>query len=274
MAEKVYLYVYDMSQGLARALSGQILGKQIDGVWHTSVVVGNTEFYFGGGVQRSTPGSTQFGQPTRIIDLGTTEVTADVREELISDLANRFSTESYSLLTNNCNNFSNELATLLTGQGIPEDILNLPNDFTSTPIGQALKPMLERMENQLRNVREEFVLRPSSTSTKSSVSPSSQTQTPLPPASQNRQENRVPAGPATPLSSKQPAEKETTPDPVSREQNKAIDVAKVAFEEALKQEFSALMSQGGLTPNQAAALALQRVQKQHVKSGNASSKES
>jgi hypothetical protein len=31
--EKVELYVYDLSQGLARQLSVQLLGKGIDGIW-------------------------------------------------------------------------------------------------------------------------------------------------------------------------------------------------------------------------------------------------
>jgi len=35
---KVSLHLYDLSQGMARAMSAQLLGKQIDGVWHTGVV--------------------------------------------------------------------------------------------------------------------------------------------------------------------------------------------------------------------------------------------
>lgn len=39
---------------------------------------------------------------------------------------------SYQIFENNCNNFSNEIALFLTGNGIPDEILNLPNDFLST----------------------------------------------------------------------------------------------------------------------------------------------
>ena len=39
-AEKVQLYVYDLSRGLARQLSMGLLGKQIDAIYHTSIVVG------------------------------------------------------------------------------------------------------------------------------------------------------------------------------------------------------------------------------------------
>ena len=42
-AEKVQLYIYDLSRGLARQLSMGLLGKQIDAIYHTSIVVGGKE---------------------------------------------------------------------------------------------------------------------------------------------------------------------------------------------------------------------------------------
>lgn len=33
VSHKVELYVYDLSGGLARAMSMPLLGKQIDGIW-------------------------------------------------------------------------------------------------------------------------------------------------------------------------------------------------------------------------------------------------
>jgi len=33
MAARVALYVYDLSNGMARQLSLQLTGKQIDGIW-------------------------------------------------------------------------------------------------------------------------------------------------------------------------------------------------------------------------------------------------
>ena len=94
--EKVQLYVYDLSNGLARQLSPMLLHKQvcstaysstllslrgqvrnflqvylqIDGIWHTAIVVGGLEYYYGGGVNQSKPGSTPFGRPLEVIDLG------------------------------------------------------------------------------------------------------------------------------------------------------------------------------------------------------------
>ena len=56
----VRLHLYDLSQGMARAMSAQLLGKQLDGVWHTGIVAFGQEFYFGGGIQCGTPGHTHF----------------------------------------------------------------------------------------------------------------------------------------------------------------------------------------------------------------------
>lgn len=42
---RVQVYLYDLSQGMARALSQQFLGKQIDGIWHTGIVVYGHEYF-------------------------------------------------------------------------------------------------------------------------------------------------------------------------------------------------------------------------------------
>ena len=40
-------------------------------------------------------------------------------QDFLVDVHERFNAQTYNLLTNNCNNFSNELATFLVGSGIP-----------------------------------------------------------------------------------------------------------------------------------------------------------
>lgn len=47
-----------------------VLQVQIDGVWHSAIVVGGREFYFGGGIQEVTAGRSPFGQPLQVIKLG------------------------------------------------------------------------------------------------------------------------------------------------------------------------------------------------------------
>ena len=39
MESKVQLHVYDLTGGMAKGMSKQFLGIEIEGVWHTGVVV-------------------------------------------------------------------------------------------------------------------------------------------------------------------------------------------------------------------------------------------
>ncbi|EPS70720.1 hypothetical protein M569_04043 [Genlisea aurea] len=155
MAEESYnvtLNVYDLSQGLARQLSGRLLGKAIEGIWHTGVSVYGNEYYFGRGIQVDGAGSTPYGAPVRVIDLGVTHVPKDVFETYLEEIGlTQFTAESYSLLTNNCNNFSNEVAQFLVGVSIPEYILDLPKEVMSSPMGAALLPMMQQLEVTLRS---------------------------------------------------------------------------------------------------------------------------
>eukprot|EP00877_Chromochloris_zofingiensis_P014058 jgi/Chrzof1/8906/Cz03g28200.t1 len=150
-SSKVQLYVYDLTQGLARQMSPMFLGRQIEGVWHTGVVLGGIEYFFGFGINRTRAGTTPFGSPYRVVDLGTTEVPHDMVEDLLTDLQPRFRPQDYNLLFNNCNHFSNELSLLLTGNGIPEYILSQAQDVLDTPMGQMLMPMLLQMEGVTGN---------------------------------------------------------------------------------------------------------------------------
>jgi hypothetical protein len=48
-----------------------------------------------------------------------TEVDDQMLKEFLADLTPRFNAATYDLLKHNCNHFSNELAELLVGTGIP-----------------------------------------------------------------------------------------------------------------------------------------------------------
>jgi len=52
---KVVILLYDISNGMARSLSPMFLGKLIEGIWHTGLVVYGNEYYYGGGVCVGTP---------------------------------------------------------------------------------------------------------------------------------------------------------------------------------------------------------------------------
>lgn len=92
----VHLYVYDLSQGLARQLSQAFLGIYIDAVYHTSLVFGNIEYFFGAGIQTCLPGSTHHGQPMAMVPMGRTEIPKEIILEYL-DSSKEFYTAEVSV---------------------------------------------------------------------------------------------------------------------------------------------------------------------------------
>lgn len=148
---KVQLYLYDLSQGMARMLSPSLLGKQIDGIWHTGIVLYSYEYYYGGGIQSAAPGMTMAGKPQTVIDLGYTDKTPDEFHSFLQSVSHKYQPENYSLMSHNCNNFSDECSKYLLNTPIPSYITGLPADALNSPMGQMLKPMIEQMENNMKS---------------------------------------------------------------------------------------------------------------------------
>lgn len=141
----VHLYIYDLSMGMAKLLSNTIVGKQFDGVWHTSVVVYGREYFFSQeGICDCSPGSIQSAQLLKRELMGKTELTKDQVQNYIHELSTSlFKPGSYELLRHNCNSFSAHFVNHLTGKQIPAYITNLSSDFLETPIGSAFRGVLE-----------------------------------------------------------------------------------------------------------------------------------
>lgn len=140
---EVQLYVYDLTQGMARAFSQQFIGTQIDAVYHTSLVFNNIEYFFGRGIQTCRAGTTHHGRPMEIINMGTTHLPMETILEYLDGLKEVYSPESYDLFAHNCNNFTNDFGMFLVGKGIPEHITNLPKRVLDTPFGQMLRPQID-----------------------------------------------------------------------------------------------------------------------------------
>jgi len=68
---------------MAKSFSRQLVGRQIDGVWHTGIVIYGKEYYYGGGISYDLPACTPFGQPTKVMDLGITEVPEEMFIEML-----------------------------------------------------------------------------------------------------------------------------------------------------------------------------------------------
>ena len=143
--ELVTLLVYDISGGMARSLSPMLLKKTIEGVWHTGLVVYGVEYYFGGGICSDKPKKTPYGIPVKEIKIGKTYIPNDLFSEYLKEIRYKYSAESYNVLNNNCNHFTNAISEFLTGKSIPNDILKQHEVLLGTPMGNMILPMLEKM---------------------------------------------------------------------------------------------------------------------------------
>ncbi|ENN71084.1 uncharacterized protein LOC109544582 isoform X2 [Dendroctonus ponderosae] len=154
---KVEVYIYDLSGGLASQLSPMLIGKRIDGIWHTSIVVYNREYFFGsGGVESCNPGSTALGHPKEVKHLGDTQVPYSVFIEYLAGLSrSSYNGQSYNLFTHNCNNFSEEIAQFLCGASIPKYILDLPNEVLNSSLNTAVAALVGQLEKSARPIAEE-----------------------------------------------------------------------------------------------------------------------
>ncbi|TBU44488.1 PPPDE putative peptidase domain-containing protein [Dichomitus squalens] len=143
---KVQLYVYDLSNGLAKQLSRQLTGRQIDGIWHTSVVVFGKEVFYGQGILITAPGQSHHGRPLQVVDMGETAIDEETFDEYLNEISSHYTADKYHLLADfNCNSFTNDCVGFLTGGSIPSWIKDLPSDFLSTPFGAALRPTIDAM---------------------------------------------------------------------------------------------------------------------------------
>ncbi|KAI5170073.1 desumoylating isopeptidase 1 [Pancytospora epiphaga] len=131
--EEVFLRVYDLSKGAAKVLSKQLLGFEIDGIWHTSIEIYGNEYYFQNGLMIQTVGTTPYGSFVERISLGHTNCSRASLEEYFELSRNHWTPESYDLFENNCNNFSNYLTDFLLQRSIPSYILELPKKVKESP---------------------------------------------------------------------------------------------------------------------------------------------
>lgn len=145
--DTVQVYVYDLSQGLARFYSPMLLGILIDAIYHTSVVIRNKEYYLDQGIKvNSPPGHTKYGTPIEVLEIGTTGVDDELLNDFINELKNhdemKYHAVNYNLFTNNCNHFTDVVIDFLCGKNLEDRILKLPDTVLNTPNGQLLQQML------------------------------------------------------------------------------------------------------------------------------------
>lgn len=86
------------------------------------------------------------GQPQKVEEIGETYIPYPVFKDYVRGLAeSSFRGSNYDLLDHNCNTFSNDLCQFLCGCCIPKYILDLPQEFLATPLGQSLAPLISQI---------------------------------------------------------------------------------------------------------------------------------
>lgn len=142
----VQLYCYDLSGGMAESMSLMLIGRHLEAIWHTGIVVYGKEYYFDGGVGivHSSPGGSHFGTPKRVETLGTTtKGEGEFLEWVKQRRLDTFGPTHYNLLNRNCNHFTQAAAQFLVERDIPSEIRDMIPTVLDTPLGRMLKPMLE-----------------------------------------------------------------------------------------------------------------------------------
>merc|ERR1712048_557193 len=166
----VELILYDISAGVAKDWSKALLGTHFDAIYHSGLLVFGSEYWYGGRIFKSKPGGEwrNFGDPLteapldlqpssylaglRTLHLGYTLCkNKEWRQFINKRLCNQFTQENYDVLKCNCNRFANEASRFLTGQDLPDDIMQLPNRLMNTSVSQLLRPALNRWLGSFRS---------------------------------------------------------------------------------------------------------------------------
>jgi len=141
----VYLYLYDLSKGLAQLLSPWILGAGLECIWHSGVVIYGKEYFFAKDAVWDFPGKTDFGVPTKEVFLGYTLWTkTELHSFICNELKPSFHRDTYDAIGNNCNHFADKLSLWLTGNHLPDEVMLQTEKFMKMAAVRALRPALNR----------------------------------------------------------------------------------------------------------------------------------
>lgn len=137
----VSLHLYDLSKGYAQSVI-----PNLEGVWHTGVVVFGREYFYNGRPAFDRPGAGDFGEVKKTIDLGWTLFKQDELHAFIHEkLAPRYVIECYDTLHHNCCNFSDEVLMFLLGTHLQDDVLYQQNRLLDIPGVRLLWPVIRNM---------------------------------------------------------------------------------------------------------------------------------
>lgn len=144
--QDVVLHVYDVSGGLASSVASWFVGENVDGIWHTGVVVFGREYYYNQNIRYEEPGATRWGEPTKQLWIGSTWYREDeFARFIVRELNPIFTKEAYDVLTYNCNHCSDRLCMWLTGEHVPDDVRDQGEAFMNHHSVKALRPVVNKL---------------------------------------------------------------------------------------------------------------------------------
>lgn len=154
---EVLLLQYDLTNGLATTVFKFMTGKDIEAVWHTSLVVYNTEYFFGGGICRGIPRCTPYGKPKKESVFGYTDKSKSDFEAFLKTIDTQFNASTYDVLKHNCNHFTNAICNFLCNKPLPDEILNQHEYLAQTEFGKWLVPTFERVTKNLQKTLPQYI---------------------------------------------------------------------------------------------------------------------
>ena len=155
----VEIYLYDISRGFASNVSKKLIGKQISGIWHSSIVVYGKEYFFSNQVYCLPKG--EFSKiksllPSKIINYGKTIVPEELFNERFEASKQLFTNENYDLLYHNCNHLSNYYCQFLLGKNIPDEIIEQHAEYANTEKGAKIISWIHLLEKYYRKMGGNF----------------------------------------------------------------------------------------------------------------------
>jgi hypothetical protein len=138
---EVELHVYELSHGLLKKYSRDLVGIETPGVYHSGIVCYGLEFYFEGGIAVAAAGRTRFGNKYKKHRLGVTKRTVSefwrwiaLREAHVNQI------HDYHPTMHNCHHFSIDALHYLIDEdaSIPHYLLDTVHQLTKTPLGAAV----------------------------------------------------------------------------------------------------------------------------------------
>jgi hypothetical protein len=139
------MHLYDISNGMASKASPYVLSpeQQVEGVYHSGVVVFGKEYFFSRDTVFDEAGGTAFGKPKKVLRLGyTLWRQSELHKHIVDVLKPRFHRDTYDVIDCNCNHFSDTVSMYLLGRHLPEEVYIQPKIWKSLAPVRWAQPLM------------------------------------------------------------------------------------------------------------------------------------